>query len=89
MTWITRWLKSRGRPQPTRARTIWHHLNSIILPPEFLEYVNIAKAQQDDLKSNFIKMIVNFKKEMNKFLKEIRENTIKQVKKMNKTVQDL
>ena len=34
-------------------------------------------------------MIEAFKEEMNKFLKEIQENTIKQVNKINKTVQDL
>ena len=34
-------------------------------------------------------MIEAFKEEMNKSLKEIQENTIKQVKEMNKTVQDL
>jgi hypothetical protein len=30
-----------------------------------------------------------FKEEMNKSLKEIKENTIKQMKEMNKTVQEL
>ena len=34
-------------------------------------------------------MIEAFKEEMNKSLKEIQENTFKQVKDMNKTVQDL
>jgi hypothetical protein len=34
-------------------------------------------------------MIEALKEEMNKYLKEIQENTINQVKKMNKTVQDL
>ena len=34
-------------------------------------------------------MIETFKKEMNKPLKEIQENTIKQVKEVNKTVQDM
>jgi hypothetical protein len=34
-------------------------------------------------------MIESFEEEMNKSLKQIQENTIKQVKEMNKTVQDL
>jgi hypothetical protein len=51
-------------------------------------YPNTAKTQ-DDFISNFIKMIGAFKEEMNKSLKEIQENTIKQMKEMNKTVQDL
>jgi NADH/NAD ratio-sensing transcriptional regulator Rex len=42
-----------------------------------------------DLKPNLMKIVEAFKKEMNKFLKEIQENIIKQVKEMNKTVQDV
>ena len=42
-------------------------------------YPNKTKAQVNDLKSNHIKMIETFKEEMNKSLKEIQENTIKQV----------
>ena len=38
---------------------------------------------------NLINMIEAFKEEVTKFLIEILENTIKQVKKINKTVQDL
>jgi signal transduction histidine kinase len=36
-----------------------------------------------------MKMIEAFKEEINKFLKEIQDITIEQVKEMNKTVQDL
>ena len=36
-----------------------------------------------------MKMIEAFKEELNKFIKEIQENIIKQVKEMNKTVEDL
>ena len=36
-----------------------------------------------------MKMIEAFKEEMNKSIKEIQENIIKQVKDMNKTVQHL
>jgi BMFP domain-containing protein YqiC len=42
-------------------------------------YPNINKAQENDLKSNLIKMIETFKGEMNKSLKEIWENATKQV----------
>ena len=41
-------------------------------------YPNTARAQENDLKSNLIKMIEAFKEEMNKSLKEIQENTIKE-----------
>ena len=50
-------------------------------PPELsypattnFECPNIAKAQEDDLKSNLTDKIETFKEEMNKFLKEIQEN---------------
>jgi hypothetical protein len=67
--------------------------NMAPLEPSYLTiispgYPNIAETQ-DDLKPNIIKMIEAFKGEMNKSLKEIQENTFKQVKDMNKTVQDL
>ena len=52
-------------------------------------YPNISKTQENGLKSNLIKMTEAFKEEMNKSLKEIQENTIKKVKEINKTVQDL
>lgn len=47
------------------------------------------KVQENDLKSNFIKMIKAFKEETDKPLKELQANTIKLVKERNKTVQDL
>ena len=42
------------------------------------EYSNIAEAQEKDPKTAFMSMIEVFKEEMNKSLKEIQENTIKQ-----------
>jgi hypothetical protein len=41
---------------------------------------NRTKAQEDDFISNPIKMIEAFREGINKFLKEIPESTIKQVK---------
>jgi|AATB01.1.fsa_nt_gi hypothetical protein len=41
-------------------------------------YPNTTKTQENDLKSNLIKIEV-FKKEMNKSLKETQKNTVKQV----------
>jgi hypothetical protein len=51
-------------------------------------YPNTTKAQ-DDLKCNLIKRIKTFKLVINKSFKEIQGNTIKQVKEMNKTLQEL
>jgi predicted nucleotide-binding protein (sugar kinase/HSP70/actin superfamily) len=50
-------------------------------------YPNTTKTQENYLKSNFITVIEAFKEEMNKSLKQIEENKIKQVKEINKTVQ--
>lgn len=50
---------------------------------------NTSELKENTLKSNLKKMIEAFKEEMNRSLKEIQENTIKQVKEVNKTVQDL
>jgi hypothetical protein len=41
-------------------------------------YPNETEEQEDDLKSNFIKMIGAFKEYMNKTLKEIQANEFKQ-----------
>jgi hypothetical protein len=51
-------------------------------------YPNTPEAKENDLKSNLMKMIEAFKEEMNKY-KEILKNAIKQLKEMNKIVQDL
>ena len=42
-------------------------------------YPNIPEKQDSDLKSHLMKMIEDFKKDINNFLKEIQENTGKQV----------
>jgi hypothetical protein len=52
-------------------------------------YLNTPEEQDCDLKSYFMKMIKAFKEDINNSLKEIQENTIKQVKEMNKMAQDL
>jgi DNA replication initiation complex subunit (GINS family) len=55
-------------------------------PPEHISpttvnprYFNTTKAQENDFKSNLIKMIEAFYQELNTFLKEIQESTTKQV----------
>ena len=53
------------------------------------EYSNIPENQKADLKSYFMKIIYSFKEDINNSLKEIQENTGKQVKELNKAIQDL
>ena len=40
-------------------------------------YFSIVEAQENDFKSNLVKVIDAFKEEMNKSFKEIQENTIR------------
>jgi hypothetical protein len=47
------------------------------------------EKQNTDLKSLLMMMMEDYKKEINNSLKEIQENTSKQVKELNKTIQDL
>jgi uncharacterized protein YukE len=50
---------------------------------------NTPEEQDCDLKSHLMKMIEAFKEDVNNSHKETQENTIKQVKELNKTVQEL
>jgi hypothetical protein len=51
------------------------------------ENFHTSESQENDLKSNLMKMIEAFKEVTSISLKEIQENTIKHVKNMNKNVQ--
>lgn len=53
------------------------------------EKCNVAEAKYEDFKITFMNLMEIFKEEMDKSSKEIYENTNKQWKKINKTVQDL
>ena len=79
-----------------------HHKNTItnnqnnVVPPEassptmvWSVYSNTAVIQENSLKSNLMKIIGTFKWKINKSLTEIQENTMKQVKKIKKTIQGL
>ena len=62
--------KTRGNRVPPESS--YHVITNPGYPTE-------TEAQEDDLKSNLIKMIEPFKKDMIKSLKEIQENTYSQV----------
>ena len=47
-------------------------------------YLNEIEAQEEDLTSNFIKIIESFKEVMKISLKEIQENTFKQIEALRK-----
>jgi chromosome segregation ATPase len=53
------------------------------------EYTITPEKQDMDLKSLLMKMMEDYKKDINHSLKEIQEHTGKQVKELSKTIQDL
>jgi uncharacterized alkaline shock family protein YloU len=52
-------------------------------------YTITPEKQDMDLKSLLMSIMEDYKKDINNCLKEIQENTSKQVKELNKTIQDL
>jgi hypothetical protein len=52
-----------------------------------LEYTNTPENLESVLKSYLMKIIESFKEDINNSLKEIQENTGKQVKELNKVIQ--
>jgi hypothetical protein len=54
-----------------------------------LEYTNTSENQESVLKSYLMKIIESFKEDINNSLKEIQENTGKQLKELSKAIQDL
>jgi hypothetical protein len=75
-TEITRWQKASSRTLPTETKPAWHHQfshNSKSWIPNTLE------NQDLDLKSHLMTLIEDFKKNINNSLKEIQENTGKEV----------
>jgi chromosome segregation ATPase len=52
-------------------------------------YTITPEKQDMDLKSLLMMMMENYKKDINNSLKEIQQNTSKQVKELDKTIQDL
>lgn len=75
--------------ETTRARTAWHHQNPAILRQQALGNTANAHTHKNYLILSLRKMTDAGKKEMNKSLREIHRNTINQVKKMSKTIQEL
>jgi esterase/lipase len=53
------------------------------------KYTNTPENQESVLKSYLMKIIESFKEDINNSLKEIQDNTGKQVKELNKVIQDL
>jgi hypothetical protein len=67
-------LRGKHKTINSRSQFIWHHQN-----PASPGYPNTTESQNADLKSYLMKKIESFKEDINNSLKEIQENTGKQV----------
>ena len=64
---------------PTETKATWYHQNPVLPLQPSPGYPNILEKQDVDLKSYLMMLIEDFKKDINSSLKEIQENTGKQV----------
>jgi hypothetical protein len=76
---ITRRQKANARILPTEFKTTWHHQNPVLSPQQVLDTPNTPEKQDLDLKPYLMILVEDFKTEINNSLKEIQENTAKQV----------
>jgi hypothetical protein len=76
---ITRWQKANIRTLLTETKTTQHHQNPVCPPQQVLDTPTHPKKQDSDLKSYFMILVDDFKKDINDSLKEIQENTAKHV----------
>jgi hypothetical protein len=82
-------MKGKGKTLSNRSQNTWASpelSSSITASPE---YTNKPENQESVLKFYLMNIIESFKKDINNSLKEIQENTGKQVKELNKVIQDL
>jgi hypothetical protein len=81
--------KGKSKTISNRSQSTW--ASSELSSPTKVspEYTNTPENQESVLKSYLMKIIESFKEDINNSLKEIQENTGKQVKELNKTIQDL
>ena len=95
---------AKGKRKNLTNRNQEHWASSELSMPTTVSpgYLNTPKKQDSDLKSYFMMLVENIKKDINSLkelqentakevevLKEIQENTTKQVMELNKTIQDL
>jgi hypothetical protein len=76
---MTRRRKANAKILPTETKTTWHRQNPVLLPQQVLDTLTHGEKQDLDLKSYLMMLVENFKKNITNSLKEIQENTAKQV----------
>jgi hypothetical protein len=71
-------VRDKARTQATVTKATWHHQN-LVLPTQQVLDTPTQKKSKTDLNSYLIMMIEKFKMDINNSLKEIQENTDKQL----------
>jgi hypothetical protein len=79
--------KANARILPTETKITWHHKNTDLPPRQVLDSPNTPEKQDVDLKPYIMMLIEDFKKYVNNSLKEIEENTGKQVETLKEETQ--
>jgi ribosome recycling factor len=76
-------VRGKRRTLATETKVTWHHQNLVLSPQQVLDTTTQEK-QDSDLKSHLMMMTEDFRKDINNSLKEIQENTGKQVEALKK-----
>jgi hypothetical protein len=71
----------------TETKNTGHHQNLVCPPQQVLDTHNKPEKQDSDLKSYLMVLVEDFKKDINNPLKEIQENTAKQVEALREETQ--
>jgi uncharacterized protein YukE len=82
-------VKGKHKTKSNRSQYMWASSEPSSPTTASPEYNNTPENQKADLKSYLMKIIESFKEDINNSLKEIQENTGKQVEELNKVTQDL
>ena len=81
--------KGRHKSISNRSQYTWASSEPSSPTTASTEYNNTPENQEADLKSYLINIIESFKETINNSMKEIQENAGKQVKELNRVIQDL
>jgi hypothetical protein len=82
-------VKGKCKTVSNRSQNTWPSSEPSFPTTASPEYTNTPENRESVLKSYLMKIIEPFKEAINNSLKEIEENTGKQVKELNKAIQDL
>ncbi|KAL6088399.1 hypothetical protein STEG23_019142 [Scotinomys teguina] len=74
---------------PLQQPLISHYSNCCYPTTATPEYSNMAEAQENDLRTNFMKMIEELKEKVDKTVKEIEEKVIKNLEEINKSLKEI